>query len=65
MINMEHLSAIILGGTGITIVFVYVLEVLLLGTKATNGNLKSDSRGIKNLKFQRWNSTWWKFVMRK
>lgn len=54
---------LILGGSIIMTIFMYVVMMILLSVKAVKGNMKSDSRGIKTLKFQEWNSAWKKYVI--
>lgn len=62
---MNILMGIILGGTILMVVFMYLLMILLLAIKAKNGEMKSDSKGIKNLKFQEYNPTWSRWVENK
>lgn len=62
---MDTVMGIVLGGTILFTIFMYVVMMILLGAKAIKGNLKSDSRGTKNLRFQEWNHTWQRFVTRK
>jgi len=56
------LTYIILGGSLLMAIFIYAVKVILLSAKAIKGSLKSDSKGIKNLKHQEWNHTWNRFV---
>jgi hypothetical protein len=60
---MNIIMGTILGGTMIASIISYVITVVMLSLKAYKGHLKSDSRGIKNLKFQEWNHAYIKFVL--
>jgi len=61
---MNILIGTVLGGTVLMVIFMYFLMVLLLAIKAKNNELKSDSKGMKNLKFQDWNPIYDKYVLR-
>ena len=53
----------ILGGTIMLSVFLYVVQLILLATMIPR--IKTESAGIKNLKFQDHNAAWNKYVLRK
>jgi len=59
---MSIIIGTILGGSLILAITAYIIKVILLIIKALNGEMKSDSRGIKNLRFQGYNSAWNKWV---
>jgi len=59
----EIIIGTILGGSLIGVVVMYILMITLLIIKALNGEMKTDSRGIKNLRFQGYNSAWNKWVI--
>jgi len=60
---MSIIIGTILGGSMVAVIVAYTIKVILLSIKAYNGEMKSDSRGIKNLRFQGYNSAWNKWVI--
>ena len=64
MINMSEITAVILGGTIMMVTFLYFVTILFMILKASRGHLRSDSKGMKSLKHQKWNYAWNKFVLR-
>ena len=62
---MNILLGSVLGGTAILVIFLYMVKISLLSLEIYRGNIKSDSRGIKNLRYQEWNRAWQRFVTRR
>lgn len=50
-------------GMAILYIFLYLIAIVILGIKI--GKILTESRGIKNLKYQEYNLTWNKYVTRK
>ncbi len=53
----------ILGGTILLSIFLYVVQLILLA--AAIPRIKTESAGIKDLKFQEHNEVWNRYVLRK
>ena len=52
----------ILGGSLIAVIVAYAMMITLLAIKARKGEMASDSKGMKNLKYQEYNSAYNKYV---
>jgi len=61
---MDTITGTILGGTIVMSILLYTVMILQLSIMALRGNMKSDSKGIKHLRFQEWNHIWNKYVIR-
>ena len=54
----------ILGGSLIAVIVAYAIMITLLTIKARKGEMASDSKGIKNLKYQEYNPIYNKYIMK-
>ena len=54
----------ILGGSLIAVIVAYAIMITLLAIKARKGEMASNSKGTKNLKYQEYNPIYNKYIMK-